>query len=341
MPSPPSVHRPPLLPFDPQVNGYAGVDFQRDDVALDDLRRATRAWRKDGGGQFLLTLITDEWKRLLSRLRRFRSLRESDTEVRDVIDGWHLEGPFLSAKPGFCGAHEPALMTDPIPARIRELREAAGDDLLLLTMAPERREAAAAISLATKLKIRVSLGHTDASAAQLQEAVAAGATGFTHLGNGCPQELDRHDNILWRVLDHPKLVIGLIADRLHVSPSLFRLIHKLVPHDQLYYTTDAMAAAGADPGEYTLGRLQLRVGDDGIVRQPGASNFAGSSLRPLQLRERAAAMLGADSVSILPRTLNAAARWLGQAGRQARVYATGRISVPFEWTDKDKDKKKL
>ena len=81
--------------------------------------------------------------------------------------------------------------------------------------------------------MRVSLGHTNASAEVLRQAVAAGATGFTHFGNACPQELDRHDNILWRALDTPGLTAGLIPDGIHVSPVLFRLVHRLFDPDGL------------------------------------------------------------------------------------------------------------
>ena len=269
---------PPLV--DLQINGYAGVDFQQDGVSADELLRATRGLRRDGCAHFLLTLITDEWPRLLARLRHFKRLRDESPELRDAIIGWHIEGPFLSEKPGFHGAHRPALMCDPTPQHMDDLRAATGDDRVLLTMAPDRSGALEAIAHATKLGMRVSLGHTDASAEILQRAVAAGATGFTHLGNGCPRELDRHDNILWRVCETPGLTVSFIPDGHHVSPAPFRLLHKLlaqraaglqpagevsvgsesqefisaVPPFQplpvanwqhVYYTTDAMAAAGA------------------------------------------------------------------------------------------------
>lgn len=296
--------------FDPQVNGYAGVDFQRDDLTLEALRRAALAWRRDGGDQFFLTLITDAWPRLLARLRRLRAWRDSDPELRQVIAGWHVEGPFLSDQPGYRGAHDPTCMEDPHPDHMRQLREALGSDAGLLTLAPERAGAIAAIRAACERGIRVSLGHTNASARQLREAVDAGATGFTHLANGCPQQLDRHDNILWRVLDAPGLIVGLIADGLHVAPAPFRLFHRLLPPERIYYTTDAMAAAGAPPGDFTLGRLCLRVGEDGIVRQPGATNFAGSSLTPAQLLERVHSILGRDASSVVPRVLQTARAWL-------------------------------
>lgn len=278
--------------FDPQVNGFAGVDFQSDDLTPADLRRAVAGLGRAGCTRFFLTLITDAWDRLLNRLTRLRALRSADPGLSNAIAGWHIEGPFLSAEPGFHGAHDPACMEDPAPEQIRVLRDLTGRDPVLLTLAPERRGAIEAIRMAVKLGMTISLGHTDAPAATLAEAVAAGATGFTHLANGCPQSLDRHDNILWRVLDTPGLRVSLIPDGRHVAPPLFRLIHRVLPPANLLYTTDAMAAAGAPPGRYRLGRLELEVGEDQVVRQPGRTNFAGSALVPVAGVFRAAAMLG-------------------------------------------------
>ena len=182
-------------------------------------------------------------------------------------------------------------MLDPTPAHVRELRAITGTDPLLLTIAPERNGALEAIALAVSLGIKISLGHTNASADVLRRAVAAGATGFTHLANGCPRELDRHDNIILRALDIPGLTISLIPDRIHVSPALFRLLHRARQSNGIYYTTDAMSAAGAPSGLYTLGALNVEVGDDQIARQPGKTNFAGSALRPIDGIFRAAEML--------------------------------------------------
>ena len=275
---------------DLQVNGYAGVDFQRDDLTVDDLLTTVRGLRAAGCSRFLLTLITEEWPRLTARLRHVKMLRAQSPELQAAIAGWHIEGPFLSPEPGFHGAHNPALMLDPTPARVRELRLLTGDDPLLLTVAPERNGAVEAIALAVSLGIKISLGHTNASAEILLRAAQAGATAFTHLGNGCPRELDRHDNILWRVFETPGLTASLIPDRIHVSPPLFRLMHRVLGN-AVNYTTDAMSAAGAPPGRYRLGALEVEVGTDQIVRQPGKTNFAGSALRPSDGVFRAAQML--------------------------------------------------
>ena len=279
---------------DLQINGFAGVDFQRDGLAVEELLAAARALRAAACGRFFLTLVTDEWPKLLQRLIWLRQVRDGHDELRHAIAGWHIEGPFLSAEPGYHGAHNPALMLDPSPDHIRELRTIAHADPLLLTIAPELKGALEAIVVARSLDIKVSLGHTNASSEVLRQAVKAGATGFTHLGNACPQLLDRHDNILWRAFDTPGLTVSLIPDQVHVSPPLFRLVHRVLRTEAIYYTTDAMAAAGASPGRYTIGSLEVEVGIDQVVRQPGKSNYAGSALRPIDGVFRAARMLGRD-----------------------------------------------
>lgn len=280
---------PPLM--DLQINGYAGVDFQRDDLTLEKLIQAARGLRRDGCAKFFFTLITDEWSRLMTRLERARELRAQSPELLAALAGWHIEGPFLSEKPGFCGAHNPEFMCDPSAEHLRTLRAVTGNDPVLITVAPERHGAIEAIRLARALGMTVSLGHTDAPAEVLRAAVQAGATGFTHLANGCPRELDRHDNIVWRVADEAGLGASFIPDGIHVSPAPFRALHRLLGSRLIYYTTDAMAAGGAGPGRFTLGNVEVEVGADQIVRQPGRTNFAGSALRPIEGVFRAADML--------------------------------------------------
>lgn len=304
---------PPLL--DLQINGFAGVDFQQDDVTQAGLLKAVRGLRAGGCTQFLLTLMTDQWPRLLARLQRLRHLRERSAELRHAILGWHLEGPFLSPEPGFCGAHDPSVMETVTPKHIREIQAVTGNDPVLLTISPAAYEAIAAIRTAVQGGMKVSLGHTNASAAWLKKAVAAGATGFTHLGNGCPPVLSRGDNILWRVLDTPGLTVSLIPDRVHVTPPVFRLFHRGLGPASIYYISDAMAAAGQRPGSYTLGRLKLEVGRDQIVRLPGTGNLAGSAVTPLDAVFHAAAMLRGDWQDAWRRFTEVPARLMGWSRR--------------------------
>ncbi|MFN0066624.1 MAG: N-acetylglucosamine-6-phosphate deacetylase [Limisphaerales bacterium] len=321
---PPAGPRRWLAPalVDVQVNGYAGVDFQRDDLDEAALRHAAVALTRDGCGVFFAAIITASWPAMLARVRRLAGF------VGRVPGpaGIHVEGPWLSERPGFCGAHEPAWMRDPSPGQLQELLEAATSVPLLLTLAPERPGALEVIHAAVRAGAVVSLGHTDAATGQLRAAVAAGATGFTHLGNGCPEQLDRNDNILWRALDTPGLACALIPDGIHLPPPVFRGLHRALGSGRAWFTTDAMAAAGAPPGEFTLGALRLAVGADGVVRQPGRPNFAGSALRPIEGVRRAAAMLGVswravwDGFSRVPaRLVTLPDTWPPQPGQPVSV----------------------
>lgn len=295
---------------DLQVNGFKGVDFQRDDISPAELCLAAMGLRQTGCSSFLATLITAPFQTILHRLRHLKALRASDPFLREMIAGWHVEGPFLSDKPGYHGAHDPSFMEDPSPAKIRALRKAGGDLPMLLTLAPERRGAEASIREATRLGMGVSLGHTQATTGQIERAMDAGATGFTHLGNGCPQSWDRHDNILWRVLEQPGLRVGLIPDAIHVSPALFRILHRVIDPSRFWYVTDAMAAAGMAPGRYPLAGAELEVGRDQVVRKPGSELFAGSALTPLDGVWRAAWMLGSTWQETWPRFSTQPAEWM-------------------------------
>ena len=283
---------PPLV--DLQVNGFAGVDFQQDDLTAEQLLHATNALGQAGCGSFFFTLITDNWKAMTRRLAKAKQHRAANPAHGQAIAGWHIEGPFLSAEPGYCGAHPPDLMLDPTPEQLEEIWEITSDDPVLLTMAPERESGLSAFAKARELGFRVSIGHTNAPGHIMRRVSAGGSTGFTHLGNGCPVELKRDDNILWRALDTPGLTYSLIPDRWHVSPALFRILHRLIDRDTLYYTTDAMAAAGSAPGKYSLGHLELEVGPEEIVRLPGTPNLAGSALTPINAILHAADMLRCD-----------------------------------------------
>jgi N-acetylglucosamine-6-phosphate deacetylase len=300
---------PPLV--DIQVNGYAGIDFQQDDLSEADLLHAVEQLGQACCGQILFTLVTDDWEAMTRRLARAKQLRDAHPALGRAIAGWHIEGPFLSAETGYCGAHPADKMLRPTPERVIELRNLTGDDPLLLTMAPEVNGGLKGFATARELGIRVSIGHTNAPEHILRRVTAAGPAGFTHLGNGCPATLDRADNILWRALETPGLTCGLIPDRWHLSPALFRLIHRLVNPDSIYYTSDAMAAAGAPPGKYRLGQLELEVGPEQIVRLPGTPNLAGSALTPIEGVRRAAEMLDCDWQDVWPKFSQAPARFMG------------------------------
>ncbi len=278
--------------FDLQVNGFAGIDFQSPSLKQSELEFACEQLRRRQTGGILLTLITAPIPQLCRQLEKIENWRQQSHLLADTIAGYHLEGPFISDEPGYCGAHPAQATLDPTPKDVSRLVDAAGGQLRLMTLAPERKGAPEAIRALVDMNVVVSLGHTNAGSAAIDQAVEAGATLCTHLGNGVPLNLPRHDNIIQRLLSRDELIACFIPDGIHIPfPVLKNFIRAKSPQ-QVIFTTDSMAAAGAPPGDYTLGRMHVQVGPDGVARQPEGGGLAGSSLCPDEAVENLTHHLG-------------------------------------------------
>src|SRR4051794_31913413 len=203
--------------FDLQVNGYAGVSFNSDELTAEAMHEACAALRGGGVAGILATVVTDDVGRMERRLRRIVELRERDPLMRDVVIGIHIEGPFISPVDGYRGAHPRDAVRPADPDAMLGLLDAAGGLTRLVTLAPENDPGLATTRMLSQKGIHVSAGHTNASLDQLREAIDAGLTLFTHLGNGCPMQVHRHDNIIQRALSlSDRLFCMFIADGAHV-----------------------------------------------------------------------------------------------------------------------------
>jgi len=280
--------------FDLQVNGFAGVDFQRPDLTQSNLRRAIEALRAHETLRVFPTLISNEPLALCRQFELLEQFRKGDPLIAETICGYHLEGPFLSPEEGYVGAHSPSVQRAPDVATFQRLQEAAGGNIRLLTLAPEWPGSAAFIHEITQGGVVVSLGHTNASEDEIDASIRAGATLVTHLGNAVPQTLPRHDNVVQRLLARDELTACLIPDGVHLPPFVLRNFFRAKPPGKVILTTDAMAAADAPPGRYTIGASEVES-RDGVVRQPGRANFAGSCLTPDRGVANAATWLGLDA----------------------------------------------
>lgn len=278
--------------FDFQVNGFGGVDFQRDDLTVAQFEHAVAVLRRHGTAGIFATLITDEIETLRRRFAAFEKLCASAPSAAAAILGYHLEGPWLSPEPGYRGAHPSGPMRAPACADFQRLQAAAGGRIRLITLAPEWPGSAEFITAVTRAGVHVSLGHTNANDAQIDDAIHAGARFCTHLGNGCPLQLHRHDNIVQRLLARDELTACFIPDGVHLPRGVLKNLVRAKPAGRVLFTTDAMAGAGAPPGRFTIGPHVIDVGADGVARQPGAQNFAGSTLTPDVGVQNVAAWLG-------------------------------------------------
>ncbi|MDB6170249.1 MAG: N-acetylglucosamine-6-phosphate deacetylase [Verrucomicrobia bacterium] len=296
--------------FDLQVNGFAGVDYQQPTLSGVALRESVDALRRHSIHRILLTLITDEIDAMCRQLERIETLRQADAAVGETVCGYHLEGPYLSAAAGYCGAHPPAKMRVPSIAELRRLNDAAGGSVRLVTLAPELPGSAEFIRAARQAGIVISLGHTQAGDADIDAAIAAGASLCTHLGNAVPATLPRHDNVVQRLLARDELTACFIPDGFHLPPNVLKNFVRAKPPGKTILTSDAVAAAGAPPGNYTVGPLQITSDRDGVVREPGRPNFAGSSL-------------------LLDRGVDHAASWIGIPHADAWAMASVAVAKIF------------
>ena len=263
--------------FDLQVNGYAGVDFNADDLTDEQLHHACERLADDGADGILATLITDDVGRMTGRLARLAAMRAESELARRIISGFHVEGPFINEADGFRGAHPREFVRPADVDDAKRLLDAGGGLVRLVTLAPERDAGLAVTRMLAETGAVVSAGHCDASIDELRAAVDAGLTMFTHLGNGCPLQLPRHDNIIQRVLSfRDRLWITFIADGVHIPFFALGNLLRIVGPERAIVVTDAMAAAGLGPGKYRLGQRELTVGEDMIARTP-EGHLAGST----------------------------------------------------------------
>lgn len=253
-------------------HGGGGAAFtDGPDAAL----RARDAHLRQGTTTVAASLVTDTIEVLDRQVRALRPLVEAGE-----LGGIHLEGPWLA--PQWCGAHPPALLADPAPDAVTALADAAGDALVMVTLAPERAGALEAIRLFTGRGVRVAVGHTDATYDQTRAAIAAGASVATHLYNGARPPHHREPGPSGALLEDPHVYIESIVDGAHLHPAVVRATARAAG-ERWVLVTDAMAAALMGDGSYRLGTLTVDV-VDGIARlrdedaAGGEAAMAGSTL---------------------------------------------------------------
>ena len=258
--------------FDLQVNGFAGVDFNAAALTADRVSDALGGMRATGVTRCLPTLITSPFERFAANARVLARMTDR------AIAGIHMEGPYISPEDGARGAH---LRQHVAPASVDDFRRrqhAADGRIALVTLAPEVPGALRVIEHLVAEGVRVAIGHTAATAAQLADGISAGATLATHLGNGCAQMLPRHPNGIWELLAADGIFASLIVDGHHLPAATVKVMIRAKGQQRTVLITDAIAAAGCAPGLYTIGDVACSLDDQGRVSLPGSPYLAGSSL---------------------------------------------------------------
>lgn len=260
---------------DLQVNGYAGVDFSHPDLTMDGLESVYKALNLKGTAAFLSAVITspiETYKRNLPLIARAMQ-KES---LKGKLLGIHLEGPFISKEFGFRGVHDPQYMLAPDPALLRRMQEWAEGEIRLITLAAELPGARELAICAREQGMAVSIGHSSYNAADLVKMSSAGASALTHLGNGIPNEIPRHDNPLWAALADDDFTAMIITDGHHLPDPLIKVIVRTKGIQRIIVVSDLCPIAGQPPGEYALYGNQVVLNESGRIFKPTTCCLAGS-----------------------------------------------------------------
>jgi N-acetylglucosamine-6-phosphate deacetylase len=253
---------------DLQVNGFGGVDFL--DADADGYRRAGEALLETGVTAYLPTLITSPEEEVLAALREI----PKDFDYPRIL-GVHLEGPFLS--PLRLGTHLATARRDPDLELLDRLLD--GGPVRLMTLAPELPGADGLIERLLERGVTVSLGHSDATAAQANAAFDLGVRAVTHLFNAMRPFLHRDPGIAGAALVRDDVVVQLILDGVHLAPETVKVVWRAAP-GRVGLVTDSITAAGASDGAYSFGSLDVQV-HEGAVRGPDGV-LAGSVLTMIE-----------------------------------------------------------
>ncbi len=310
--------------FDVHVHGAAGADVM--EGSREVVARLGGFLAKHGVGYFLATTVTAPVDPTLRALEGIAEAIES-AEPADLMGGArpvgiHLEGPFIShAKRG---VHPPASIQRPSIELFERFQTAARGHIKLMTVAPEAEYAPELIAHATANGVRVSIGHSNATALEARAGIRAGAVSATHVFNAMRALDHREPGIAGTVLDQRELYAELICDGIHVAPEFVRLWWNAKGEARAVLVTDGISATGEPDGDYMLGGLEVTVANGRCLLKSdlaaGKQTLAGSVLT----MDRAVHNLRAFTGAQLTEAVRAASR---NPARMMGMEALGEIAV--------------
>jgi len=232
---------------------------------------------------------------MAQRLRDLCAVIDQDPELRRIMPAFHLEGPCLSPVDGYRGAHSLQHIRPASRDIFEPLLEAGGGPqrVAMITLAPECDRDLAATRWLAEQGVIVCAGHTDAPRELLLEAFHAGMRFYTHLGNGCAAMVNRHDNIINRVLSIDGMRASIIPDGHHVPFWLVREWLRVYGFERFVFTTDCTEVAGA-PADLPPrpGRVVVHEGHGPVCKLTGTPYLAGSAITMQQGFDLSVAHLG-------------------------------------------------
>lgn len=275
--------------FDLQVNGHLGVNFSGADLTPEDAHRACRTVLERGTVGFLPTMVTAARETYRRNLPLLADLVES-SEFARRLPGIHAEGPFLSPEPGAAGAHRVEWMKPPDTGLLAEMQDWARGHIRLLTIAADQPGAPELVRTAVDMGIVVGLGHHLAGLDDLRRCADAGAGLLTHLGNGIPLQVNRHENPIWAGLAETRLAVSIVADGHHLPEAILRSFVLAAGPERLLVVSDASSMAGMPPGRYEALGNEVEINEAGRLYNPSTGYLVGSWCNILQCMNHLASL---------------------------------------------------
>ncbi|MFJ3385592.1 MULTISPECIES: N-acetylglucosamine-6-phosphate deacetylase [unclassified Curtobacterium] len=308
-----------LTPGFIDLHGHGGATESYED---DSVAAALAMHRAHGTTRSVLSLVANPVPTLSASLDRIRAVMATDP----LVLGVHLEGPFLS--PDNKGAHNEHYLVAPTPASVDALLDAGHGVVRQVTIAPELPGALEAVRRFVSTGVVAAVGHTVGTFDQARAAFDAGATVLTHAFNAMPGLHQRAPGPIGAAVADERVTLELILDGVHVHPVVADTLFRAAP-GRVALITDAMGAAGAADGSYTLGSLDVTV-TDGVAHVAGTDTIAGSTLTQDVALRNAVTLAGRtlpEAVAALT-SVPAAALGLGdRLGRLAPGYAADLVAL--------------
>jgi N-acetylglucosamine-6-phosphate deacetylase len=254
--------------MDIQINGGFGFDFTRDPQSIWQVGQQLVSL---GVTCFLPTIITSPLEKIQHALSIWKAGKPEDYKGAIPL-GWHVEGPFLN--PQKKGAHQAEYLRLPERHLIADWSPENG--VRLVTLAPELSGQEYIVKDLSSRGVVVSIGHSNASAEQADQAIAWGARAGTHLFNAMPELHHRQPGLTGAILTNDDVFTGIIVDGIHVDQRMVKLAFRVKGPNRLVLITDAMEALGMKPGTYKLADKNVIVENSSARLQDGT--LAGSIL---------------------------------------------------------------
>lgn len=263
--------------IDLQVNGYNGIDFSDPRLTLNDIEKVNMQLLDQGTIGYCPTIISSSLETYNHNLPLISDAIERQGEGAKIL-GVHLEGPFINPETGYRGIHRKENIIPPSIEIYEKFKEWSQNNIALITLAPELSGALELIkTVVNDNKTVVSIGHSNARKAIIKEAITAGIQAATHVGNGLPDMIPRHENIIWPILAEDNLFGFFITDGFHLPEEMIKTCLRAKNISKFIVTSDLIHLGGKKPGNYVINDIPVVLEPNGHLHVQDSFQLAGSA----------------------------------------------------------------